>query len=100
MQSSEGEYLSGVNLSPEEAYKRNVKVTDKRGTPKVEVVPAQQDVFTSMLEKTFKFVVEQSEFYTILQYPRPVRKKFGRELGKLMSTFPHMSKAGFRGPKA
>ena len=91
---------SGTPDKADFPYQGPIKVTDKRQLPKVEVVPAQQDVFTSMLEKTFRFVVQQPEFLAILQYPRPIRKKFGRELGRLMSTVPNLREVGFRGPKA
>lgn len=73
-----------------------VRVKDKR--VKVSVQPKQKDVFQSLTDKIFAFVVEQPEFYTILQYPLPVRKQFGREVGKLISRFPHFKKAGFRDP--
>jgi hypothetical protein len=84
-----------------------VNVVDKRGQGDV-VLPAGEksdansppsvtfteraDPATELINKTFRFIVEQPEFYHILQLSRAERKMVAKQIAKVMTTFPHFNK--------
>lgn len=59
-----------------------------------EVVANPIDV---LLSKTFQFILAQPEWLAVLNLSKPERKRFEKAVAKMMSRFPHMSKADING---
>lgn len=87
----------------------SVTVVDKRGvlpsvdaggkdhteyTPPKVRVETRADPVDALLGKVFKFIVEQPEFYKILQLDKPTRKRLEKAIAKMMTRYPHLQKLG------
>lgn len=65
------------------------KVTDKRRKYHVD---SEGDPVDRLVRKTLDYVMNQPEFYRLLQLPKPARKLIANRIAKTITNFPRFQK--------